>query len=592
MRLRWRLPLALVLATAILAGMVALASALILRPLFLERLEDDMATQAEEYATVLGFTGDHIVDTDALQSLTEITGRAANVRLTVIAHDGTVLADSEADPTSLDNHADRPEIAQALAGNEGRSRRDSATLGEELVYVAVPLPESGFPWSAGALRTAQPSSRIDAAVAASWRIPLIVWAVLLVPTLAVAYLLSRSLTRPIGRLVDMTGRVAAGDLSARNAVNRSDELGALAEELNSMTEQLERRAVELDAELERSAGVLRAMTEGVLLVDADGHLIRANPAGAKMLDAELRGHEGTPLVHLARAFPALQLARAAREAGRPLANIVDLPDGRSLMVETVPLNAGSEQGHTLFVLRDETERRKTEAVRRDFVANASHELKTPLASLSLLVDTLAVSLDDDKARVEQCAAQLRSETQRLVNLTNDLLTLSQIEESGPTDATTHTPLDLAALTRATVQGMETLATTKKQRVTAETPDELILRGDQASLETLIRNLLDNAIRYTDENGHIDVRLQTLADEDGKVSAVLSVEDDGVGIPVAEQARIFERFYRVDKARSRDTGGTGLGLSIVRHIAENHGGQVEVDSTVDIGSTFTVRLPVT
>ncbi len=378
MRLRWRLPLAFVLTTAVLAGIVALISALILRPLFLDRLEDDMATQAEQYATVLAFNGEYIVSTDTLQPLTEATGEAGNVRFTVIASEGTVLADSEADPASLENHANRPEVAQALAGHEGRSRRDSTTLGEEMVYVAVPLPESDFPWSSGALRTAQPSSRIDAAVAASWRIPLIVWAILLIPTMAVAYLFSRSLTRPIDRLVDMTGRVAAGDLSARNAVTRRDELGVLARELNNMTEQLEHRATELATESERSRGVLRAMTEGVLLVDAMGQLIRSNPAGAEMLGAELQGHEGVPLVHLARAFPAMQMAKAAREAGRPLTDIVEMPDGRSLMVETVPLGASSEeQGQTLFVLRDETERRRTEAVRRDFVCQRLARTQDP-----------------------------------------------------------------------------------------------------------------------------------------------------------------------------------------------------------------------
>jgi two-component system phosphate regulon sensor histidine kinase PhoR len=588
MRLRWRLPLAFVLATALLAGIVALVSALMLRPLFLDRLEDDMARQAQQYAAVLA-GGQATVDT--LQTLTVSAGDAGQVRLTVIAHDGTVLADSEADPATLENHATRPEVAQALAGHEGRARRDSATLHEQMVYVAIPLPAGDQPWSGGALRAALPATRIDSMVAASWRIPLIVWAILLLPTVAIGYLLSRSLTKPIGRLVNMAERVAGGDLSARNAEIRRDELGQLAKELNAMTEQLELRATELAHELERSRGMLGAMSETVLLVDHEGHLLRSNPAAATLLGAALEGREGTPMVHLARAFPGQRLAQAARAAGRPLTEVVELPDGRSLMVETVPLRpAGKEESQTLFVMRDETERRKTEAVRRDFVANASHELKTPLAGLSLLADTLAVALHDDADRAARCVDQLRSETQRLTNLTNDLLTLSRLEEIQASKGAMRDTVDLAALARDTAEELQPLAAAKQQELDVEVPDELTLTGDAAALGTLIRNLLDNAICYTDEAGHIALRVRTAEDAHGKGFAVVSVEDDGMGIPLADQTRIFERFYRVDKARSRETGGTGLGLSIVRHVAESHGGRVEVQSTVGVGSTFTVTLP--
>jgi len=580
-----------VLATAVLAGIVALVSALALRPLFLERLEDDMAQQARQYAAVLALQGEDITDAGSLQSVTQVTGSAGEIRLTVIASNGVVLADSETDPIGLENHATRPEIVQALAGNEGRSRRDSATLGQEMVYVAVPLPASALPWSEGAVRAALPASRIDTMVSASWRIPLIVWAVLLLPTTALAYLLSRSLTKPIGRLAEVTTRVAGGDLSARNAVIRRDELGTLATELNNMTEQLEHREQELAMELERSRGVLRAMSEGVVLVDANVHLVRANPAAAGLLGSHLEGQEGMPLVHLARAFPAAQLAKNAHDAGRPLAEVVDLADGRSLMVETVPLRpGGGETRQTVFVIRDETERRKTESIRRDFVANASHELKTPLAGLSLLADTLAVALRDDPPMVEHYVRRLSTETQRLTNLVNDLLTLSQLEEARGEGPVARSPIDLVALVREASQDMQELAVDRHQEIRVETPEKLTVAGDAAALKTLVRNLVDNAIRYTDDGGHVMLRIHTAEDSKGNGFAVLEVEDDGMGIPAADQDRVFERFYRVDKARSRETGGTGLGLSIVRHIAESHGGRVEVQSTLGVGSVFTVTLP--
>jgi two-component system phosphate regulon sensor histidine kinase PhoR len=591
MRIRWRLPLAFVLTTLVFAGIVALASALLLRGVFLDRLQDDMARQARQYAAVLESTGEPDGPGNGLQSLTQSAGAAGEVRFTVIAHDGRVLADSEADPATLDNHAGRPEVAQALAGHEGRARRRSATLGQQEVYVAIPLPAGEQPWSSGVLRAALPAARIDAMLSASWRIPLIVWAVLLLPTLAAAYLISRSITRPLERIGQMTKRVAAGDFSYRTAVRRDDELGELAGELNSMTEQLETRATELTQELERSDRVLGAMSEGVLLIDAAGRLLRSNPAAAQILGVALEGQEGTPVVHVARSFPGLALAQRAREAGAPITEILDLPAGRSLTVEVIPLrSARPEENQTLFVIRDETERRRTERMRRDFVSNVSHELKTPLAGLSLLADTLTVAVREDPEQAEQFIDRLGAETRRLTNLTNDLLTLSHLEEPQPPVKPPEARVDLARLARETAIEMEPRAAAKQQELAVDAPEEIILMGDKTGLQTLIRNLLDNAIRYTDPRGHIALRVYTREDTKGGRSAVLTVQDDGAGIPAADQDRIFERFYRVDKARSRETGGTGLGLSIVKHVAESHGGKVKVESTLGVGSTFTVSLP--
>ena len=228
-------------------------------------------------------------------------------------------------------------------------------------------------------------------------------------------------------------------------------------------------------------------------------------------------------------------------------------------------------------------------MRRDFVANASHELKTPLASLSLLADTLAVAIREDPERAAEFVARLDSEIRRLTNLTTDLLTLSQLEESRPAPIS-WADVDLARLARETAAEMAPLATAKEQELKVDGVDRLVLPGDETALRTLVRNLLDNAIRYTETRGHIGLRVQTAEDSRRHRVAQLSVHDDGPGIPAADQERIFERFYRIDKARSRETGGTGLGLSIVKHVAESHGGTVEVESRLGVGSTFTVSIP--
>jgi two-component system phosphate regulon sensor histidine kinase PhoR len=592
MRLRYKLPIAFAITTLAFAGIVALVAALALRGVYLQRLEDDMSLQARQFAAVLeqgALTAPG--SSDYLQQLTHKAGDAGTVRLTLIAHDGTVLADSVADPTTMENHATRPEVAQALAGNEGRARRESTTLRQEEVYVAIPLPQSDASWSRGVVRTALPASRVDSLVAASWRVPLIVWVVLLLPTLAVSYLLTRSMTSPLGRLRGMTAKVASGDLGYRTSVRRRDELGDLATSLNSMATQLESQVDQLGTEKERLAQILTAMSDGVIVVDESGRLLRANPAAEAILHAELENHLGSPLVVLARAFPDQALAAKAREAGGPIAEIVDLPGNRQLAVETVPLHAGEgHQGQMLFVIRDETARLATDRIRRDFATNVSHELKTPLAGLSLLAGTLKHALQEDPEQAAVFVERLASEIGRLTVLTNDLLTLSRLEEPGREIDKDFSTVDLGRLASETAAELLPLAEAKQQTLAVDVAATPVVLGDTVSLQTLIRNLLDNAIRYTEHGGHISISVRP-GPESGKARwAILAVKDDGVGIPVADQRRIFERFYRVDKARSRETGGTGLGLSIVRHVAERHGGQVEVASTLGSGSTFTVRLP--
>lgn len=621
MRIRWRLPIAFALGTLVFAGVVALTSALILRAVFLERLEDEMLRQARQFAAVLAnpaslTLGERDQESggeerlplySALQQFTENLGQAAGARFTLIDKDGWVLADSEASPTALENHGNRPEVKLALAGHEASERRYSVTLQQEEMYVALPLPLSTAPWSEGAVRVARPADEVDSMLAAAWHIPLIIWAILLLPMVVAACLITRSITKPLERLRHMTARVASGDLTHRTSIRREDELGELAESLNSMAAQLETRERELQTETERSSQVLSAMTEGVLVTDEEERLLRANPAAEKILGVTLADAEGVPLILAARTFPARALAEKAWREGRPVMETIETLEGRALVVEAVPLGnepraparrgaagemeTGAKQGQTLFVIRDETARRNTERMRRDFVSNVSHELKTPLAGLSLLAQTLVSAIREDPDQAEKFAHRLKAEVKRLNELVHDLLTLSRLEESQAPVTEKLGSVDLAALARLVAEELQPAAETKRHEIALELLDNTRVYGDQAGLHTLIRNLVDNAIRYTEPGGHITVRLRTKQDREGRSWAVLEVKDNGMGIPLGEQERIFERFYRVDKARSRETGGTGLGLSIVRHVAERHGGRVEVQSAVGVGSTFTVWLPL-
>lgn len=593
MRLRLKLPLAFALTTLILAALVALVTAVALRGVYLDRLEDDMFFQARQFAAVLRFEASTHADLDPtdLQVLTDQAGDAGGMRLTVIARDGTVLADSEADPVTLDNHGDRPEVARALAGTEARARRESATLGQLEVYVAIPLPAASASWSSGVLRVAQSAGRIDALLVAAWRVPLVVWAILLLPILLASYFLTRSIAQPVDGLRQMTRRVASGDLTARNSVRRGDELGELAEALNTMASQLEARVGQLAAEQDRSSRLWTALSDGVIVADAEGRLVRANAAAGRILGAELEGAEGSPLVHAARSFPGRALVQKAAAAGKAVTEVLELPGPKYVVIDVIPLEAvGAEQRQTLFVLRDETVRLSTERMRRDFATNVSHELKTPLAALSLLADTLKHAVREDPPQAEVFVDRLSAEVRRLTELANDLLTLSRLEEP---DTGAHTVLertDLGLVAEETAAEFATQVEAKGQELSVDSAEPAVVLGDEQALRTMVRNLLDNAVHYTGPDGHIAVAVRNEVDTWGRRWVLLTVRDNGVGIPQSEQQRIFERFYRVDKARSRETGGTGLGLSIVRHVADRHGGRVEVVSAVGVGSTFTVRIP--
>ncbi|MCZ7662743.1 MAG: ATP-binding protein [Thermoleophilia bacterium] len=590
-RIRQRLLLSfLAVVVAAILGL-ALVSGLVLRGTFLDRLELDMARQARELAVVLdaqtGLGSRLALDPPALETLARESARAAEVRFTIIAHDGRVLADSDEDPAAMENHATRPEVVTALSGGEGLSRRYSTTVDTEMLYVAVPLSESNAPWSRGVLRIAVPSSRIDPLLRSVLALPLWVGLVLLAPALGFTYLLSRSMTRPIEYLRSMAVAVSKGDLTYRVGAMRNDELGELGEALNDMAGQLEERMGQLVAEREQIAEILAVMGDGVLVLDDCGTVARANKTAATLLDTTVAALEGRAIVHVAREFPALALAERTFHAGIPIEEYLELPGARTMWVQAVPLRESIGRGrYVLILFRDETARARVDRMRRDFVSNVSHELKTPLAGLSLLATTLQHAVDEDPVEARRFARRLSDEISQLTNLVNDLLTLSRLEETAAAQGPPLEPVDLGRLAREAEEAMAEQAASRGLSLAVSSARTVFVAGHAVELETALRNLLDNALRYTDPGGHVDVDVHV---EDGW--AVLVVRDDGLGIPRSDQPRIFERFYRVDKARSRETGGTGLGLSIVRHVVERHRGSVNVESTLGVGSTFTVRLPL-
>ena len=364
-----------------------------------------------------------------------------------------------------------------------------------------------------------------------------------------------------------------------------DDLPGLTNELGAITTRLRDRLDELTEERDRAGQILDALDDGVLLLDGAGRLLVANPAARSWFGLPDDLRPGLPVQRVLGAPQVSALAEEAAEAGAPVVGTLTLvfPEPRTLTMRAFPLADRGPTGRIVVTMTDITQRRRLEVLRRDFVANASHELKTPVAALRVLAETVLTALPDDPEAGRRFAERIAREAERLDVLVRDLLDLSRVER-GTLDVE---PVDLVGLAKEVVGGYGDLAEERRIRLHCELQPQVSMRGDRAQLGLLLSNLLDNALRYTPAKGTVCVRLDATESR-----AMLQVADTGEGIPARELSRVFERFYRVDKARARQTGGTGLGLAIVRHVAEAHGGTVRVDSELGRGSTFTVALPVT
>ncbi len=400
--------------------------------------------------------------------------------------------------------------------------------------------------------------------------------------LALTAITARTLGRPLPGLARSVDRLARIALPGWRWTHPND-LGGIAGELGAMVPRLRDRLDELTEERDRASQILDALADGVLLLDGAGRLLVANPSARAWFGLPDDLRPGLPLRRVLGVAQVADLADEAAAKRAPVTGIVTvvLPEYRTLALRAFPLADRGPTGRTVVTLSDITQRRRLEVLRRDFVANASHELKTPVAALRALAESLESAIGDDPPQARRFAARVGREAERLEALVRDLLDLSRVE--GRTLDVE--PLDLVGLVKEVVEPYAERAEERHVRLRTALQAGTTMRGDRAQLSLLLSNLLDNALRHTNSRGMVRVSVEAA---DGTV--VLQVADTGEGIPTVELPRIFERFYRVDKARTRRTGGTGLGLAIVRHVAEAHGGIVTVDSEVGKGSTFTVTLP--
>lgn len=505
---------------------------------------------------------------DLVRAAADALGR----RVTLLDRSGHVLGDSElaADVAARPmNESQEPEVEQAIRTGQGTARRDSPLRGDEELYAAVAVP-------AGIVRVSMPAAELDAIVARVRLDALLAGLITLVLALAVATVLARGITRPLVELRDATRALAAGDFSRRPALAAGGEVGDLSMAVHRMAEQLDQRLRALQAEEALLGAAIESLHEGVVAVDARRQVVRVNDSGRRLLRLERPVPFSTDFLPREAALRELLATALGGRAAGPAEIAVD---GRTLAVTARPLTSGG----AVLAFYDLTATRRLEAVRRDFVANVSHELKTPLTVIGGFAETL-VSDDLPDAQRAQFAESIRANAERMRRIVDDLLDLSRIESGGwrPNPAV----LQAGALAEEVLAGARRgRGAAGIQLDTSIDPAASTVYADPTAIRQVLANLVDNAVRYTPAGGTVTVF--TLRDAAG---TWMGVRDTGRGIPPEHLPRIFERFYRVDPARSREAGGTGLGLSIVRHLVEAHGGRVEAQSTPGRGTTIRALFP--
>ncbi len=544
-------------------------------------LEQMARVTVPQFAAALG-TGDEQAVQDLCRRLRTLTG----MRFTVIMAGGRVAGDSVEEPGRMDNHADRPEVKAALAGETGRSRRYSATLDHQRVYCAIAAEtDSGQPFAVRA--SISEATLAEVMSGALTRIAAAGLALALLAGLT-AYLLARRLRNALSRLQAGAEAFAAGNLDERAREADSAEIAALAEAMNRMADQLGRRIETIDTQRRELEAVMSSMVEGVVAVDLDETIISMNGVASRMLGQAPGWAMGRSIQEAARDPHLTRMVQGALAGGATVERDVRLGGRDEVCVQATATDLRDGEGSligALLVLNDVTRLRRLENMRRDFVANVSHELKTPITSIKGFVETLLEQPPAEPAEVRRFLGIINRQADRLDAIISDLLALSRLEKDTESGGLELSDLPLRPVLERIQRDLAARDPAGGARVVLACPEGLRVTVNAALLEQAVGNLLDNALKYSPADTPVE-----LGGSRATGGVHITVSDRGPGIAAEHLPRLFERFYRIDKARSRVLGGTGLGLAIVKHIAQAHRGRVTVSSEVGRGSTFTITLP--
>jgi two-component system phosphate regulon sensor histidine kinase PhoR len=593
-KLVWQLYFIFILTMLVPAMLLAWYTTNAFRNFFISNTVDGLTERARQIGSHMeGYIGDS--ESHAIDSLCKVLAKGVPTRFTVIALDGTVLGDSEKDPDSMENHGNRMEVISALSGKTGISQRFSHTLNETMIYVAVPIYHSGF--RSGIVRTALSTAFIQRELNRMYRHIALGLVFLALLAALVSFFVARSISRPIDAMKLGAQRFAAGDFSKKLVPAGCEEIDQLAAALNDMAKHLRETIDRLTEQHNRLSAVLSSMAEGVIAVDTEQRIIAINRAAIDLFSIPSVPELGTWIGEVLRNAKINEYIKEIGENGKELEGETILTgeegerDGTDHRLQLHGNALSDGNGRTigvLVVINDVTRLKKLETMRSDFVANVSHELRTPLTSVKGFVETLLAGAIDDKGEAQRFLQIIARQVDRLSTIVEDLLALSRIEEEGQSQAPRLQDARISELLGNVVQTCGTKAAAKNIVIEQKCPHDLYAHVEPALIEEALINLCDNAVNYSPEGEKVvlAVAVGTAAKE-----LVFTVTDHGAGIAPEHHERIFERFYRVDKARSRKLGGTGLGLSIVKHIALVHHGRVTVTSKPGAGSTFCIHIPL-
>jgi two-component system phosphate regulon sensor histidine kinase PhoR len=546
---------------------------------------DNLCTQLENEARITAeasrpiFSGEEAGND--LDALAKQLGNQIDTRITIIALDGTVLGDSVEDPKMMENHATRPEIQDALASGIGESTRYSTTLGEKMMYVAVPITDHDE--IIGITRVALPLTQVQSSVNTVIVIIIIAIAIAVILVVLAAWFITRVTTRPIRELTRASREIASGEFGRTISVSTKDESGQLAHAFSEMSSKLKEMLAAISDDKARLAGILDNMADGVLLTDTEGDIVLTNNAARTLLNIGVKDTEGKPLIEVVREFEFNEILNTCLKTGKE--QIAQFEAGiskRFLRVIAIPY-ANNRPGGALLLIQDLTEVRSLQTMRRELVGNISHEFRTPLAGIKTMVETLQDIAAEDKEATKDFLSRIEVEVDRMTQLVAELTELSRIE-TGKAELELE-PVEVNSLVEEAVAQLKPQA--ERQNLSVETSlarDFPAIPADRERLRQVMVNLIHNAIKFNHPGGNIKITTKS-----SEKMVTVEVSDTGIGIAKNDLPHIFERFYKADKSRSGQ--GSGIGLAIAKHVIESHGGEIKARSEEGKGTTFSISLPL-
>ena len=575
--IRWRI--AILYAVLILVAMLGLGIYLsnFMRQTYIDDLKSRQATEARMVGEIIQpLLATDNPDLDQIDQAAKKWAKIVEARVTIIASDGLVVGESDEDRTLMANHSDRPEVVAALSKGEGSSTRFSHTVGYDMLYTAIRLDTQHI------VRVAVPLNGIQANINRLQRILFTATFLATVMAILLAAWIAGRTSRPVRELTEAVRQITSGEIASQPVVKTADEVGQLTQAFNHMSIRLREQIQALESERTKLFAVLEKMTDGVLIIDQQGKLQLINLAAEKMFGVTQESALGKPLAEVTRHHQPVELWQQCQKSGNTEQASIDLTKRFLLHGIATPLGQALP-GSILLLFQDLTRQYQIETLRRDFISNVSHELRTPLAALKAITETLQESALEDPPAARRFLSQMEAEVDSLSLMVTELLELSRIESGRvPLELKPTRPVDilLPACERLRLQAERSELT-----LGIECPEDLpAVRADASRVQQVVVNLMHNAIKFTAAGGKVDLS----ASRQGE-AVIFTVRDTGIGISPDDLPRIFERFYKADRARA--TSGTGLGLAIARHLVEAHGGKIWVESELGKGSTFSFTIPL-